>query len=181
MAPLPSLWGSPRSAVICSLNLNLLILFDYISFSGYPIARDSKLIRRRGREWRGEGGKGERNFIDICNYYFFLLQFQRVLCRIASFWALAAHLRMPIAWLLGYHLMWQTTLHCSHFADGKIEFLRDRQFAQCHEVNERHRSELKPDIQMPQQTNTSPAQSLLASPGEWIVYNEPPCTWQLFI
>lgn len=163
MAPLPSLRGSPRSAVICSLNLNSLFLFDHISFSGYPIARDSKLIRRRGWEWRRKIGEGERSFIDNYNCYFFLLQFQRVLCRIASFWALAAHLRVPIASLLGYHLMWQTTVRCSHFADGKTVFTRDGQFAQCHEVNERHRSELKPETQMSQQTNPFHAQSLLAS------------------
>lgn len=43
--------------------------------------------------------------------------------------------------------MCQTALCYSHFSDGKTEFVNDEQVDQCHEVNERHRSELKPDTQ----------------------------------
>lgn len=71
---------------------------------------------------------------------------------------------MQMARLVGYHLRCQNTLRYADFAEEKEnKRVSNKEFAQCHEVNERHRSEIKQDTQKSQQTSNSSSQSLLAS------------------
>ena len=85
--------------------------------------REGRKEERILRIWWEE----ERSFIDTCNCYFFLQWSQGLLYRITWFWALIPYLSMLIAWFVGDCLasVWQATLCCSHFADGKLEFVRD--------------------------------------------------------